>query len=896
MGITNKGLAMIHKILFNNVQRHSCNPGLKIPHNKVQEISNFWPAKVLIGLCLPLLMLHPPEAGGTPQNTNIQKKSASAQNKITAPKTAVSPDQNANEKPLPKFFSGKVVNHDLKPVAAALIQVNIGLVNRGNAKRSIKLKAITDENGEYSIPTGHLRTTGKQILVGCIVQSTDYPKTSFGWVYKTIPNKFRYTTTKFYKPRIITGRIVGSFQKDGKTIRPNRAWINAACSYDFQKRNSWGSGSFRCNDDGSFRIIAPYDFYAELVIRDRNFAGKRIPLSTAVPFGKKSLDLGDIELERGTIVSGILSDQDRQPISGAVIGISDLESSQLDGVHLGNEWFCRTNEKGEFLFPPFAGKCEIQLTDSGNNPDGSEFKSSLKDPPLVKSVSVNLGSNAGSKTVKLTTVPTITISGYVKWPDGKPVPDVTIWGSDSDGTSVEKTTDRNGKYQIELAKKAATKRVSVLDHQTPDGNAFFPVLSPTFPAPASHNGQTHLKNIHNDKTGLDWVMIKNYRTPGGIDNSESSKQYQILCEDFKLERNRFRRELGTLGLEERPGFIKRSDPSFRHIQNLLNHEKKYRGEPGGFDALGAVILACAKSNRDTPHQAFFLVAKKRLERHYKNNTRILQLLADVGATSLIDFGSKNDLLIAVYGSSENKEIKTEAIFQLMRIMVCSYGHSNRQIHTANHRQIITSSNRLIRGYANLAKKIGGKRIRRVSRANPFIHSFRLGVRWTGYINANSNPVSYESLVDAALRDCFELQPGKPFPNLSGTGFDGKKYSLADQKGKLVVVVAGGSPYSPVNRERIKYLRKTYGPNDLDSFLISTEGTFGEFYSTLRDIKSEKITGTVINDTTKRENTYYLNNFDYADHYYLIDPKGKLLCRAINMGAIEQKVQEILGSK
>jgi len=388
-------------------------------------------------------------------------------------------------------------------------------------------------------------------------------------------------------------------------------------------------------------------------------------------------------------------------------------------------------------------------------------------------------------------------------------------------------------------------------------------------------------------------MTPSYERNLACSSAPSTVEYRRLCDGYSMNRRSFQKQYKSVELEKRPSFAINNDPFAAHIATLLGHEEKHRGKRGGFSALGEAYLLCS-NRKDISSEAFLEVIDSRILRHYKDDEKLLPLLPHLMRFDPVGKRTRLGILSKIIESTSNKEIKAEAYFQWLHFIAGTHSPANRI--DFGSKIILPARDKIVKVHAKKIKDLYGNQIRRIHGYETnfqYCKSFFSTSNWESKLSFNPNPKTYGELVDSVLRDSLEIRPGKPFPNLKGKGFDGKEYSLSDQKGKLVILATEGDGTNLSNRETFRMLRKLHKDKGVETMLISSQGNYNSFYSTQSDIQKGIITGIVINDSPTMEISYFLNSYGYRDHYYLINEEGKLLCRCNQMKTIRDKLEEVL---
>ena len=144
-------------------------------------------------------------------------------------------------------------------------------------------------------------------------------------------------------------------------------------------------------------------------------------------------DVGDIEMQRGAVVSGQVQDLQGNPVSETLVLLTPLEyqdASELfvQGFLLPIRISVMTDMDGRFELPPAFGKCSVLLAPFARTFDGVNMRAA-DSPPIVMPQLVDLSSVEPEVELKIVEAETATISGHIRFEDGSPAQHVTLQGS-----------------------------------------------------------------------------------------------------------------------------------------------------------------------------------------------------------------------------------------------------------------------------------------------------------------------------------------------------------------------------------------------------------------------------------------------------------------------------------
>src|SRR5262249_51148949 len=117
-------------------------------------------------------------------------------------------------------------------------------------------------------------------------------------------------------------------------------------------------------------------------------------------------DLGDIKLEPGTALTGILQSRDAKPISNCVVVLESVENGDVQGVHFPVTFAAQTDAQGQFRFRPARGDYRLYVAQASRTDEilPDRFVVSDNPPPFVVPQRVSLDGKAKEMSVQLNAV------------------------------------------------------------------------------------------------------------------------------------------------------------------------------------------------------------------------------------------------------------------------------------------------------------------------------------------------------------------------------------------------------------------------------------------------------------------------------------------------------------
>ena len=367
---------------------------------------------------------------------------------------------------------------------------------------------------------------------------------------------------------------------------------------------SWESRPIACDRDGYFSLRVPAIGTIELLASADNFAATRA-------FANQGEDVGEIELQRGTRVSGRVLDQFGEPLSGVIVAIRNDQLNDIANQHLNGNLIpmsaVRTVMGGRFELPPFAGPCTIAVVTHGRSKNAESVFDDLEaddQPPAIMPRGIDLDGRREHLEITLQAGPTVLVSGTVRWPDGRPAADVEVQSTimaGGLGVKLRKVkTNGDGKYELEFPQNSEGALVNCLGTRGDDNTWYFAHPMNDVDANQKTMQILGLKKLTDDLTGADWKLIAEQRRPSAsTPESARATEAEIALTEIS---DRYYRESATESVE--------IDVLVGH---LLKFEEEYRGETAALNALRKVLEWTPDSLNETSQ---------------KINTQTIQLLSE----------------------------------------------------------------------------------------------------------------------------------------------------------------------------------------------------------------------------------------------------------------------------
>lgn len=396
---------------------------------------------------------------------------------------------------LPATIDGQVFDQQEKPIANAEVFLSVQRVNpqAEAAAAPARWTASTDDQGHYRLPIGapSLRPDDWLRLK---IRAPGFADVADDFDQKDAQGSF--PPQRLYAGRTVRGRLV---DPQGNPVAVAAVRFQASTE---DMKMIWDSGPQVVDKDGTFSVSIPNEGRAAGVIYPRGLA----PQFVDVP--EKETDLGTIQVERGTSLTGRVVDKQGRGVAGTVVALQSEERRRLFlyAVLIGNA--VKTDDNGRFRFPPVRGTYHVLATSGGSDFSRRCFLRGPTPPPILPQ-RIALSGEGETREVILREAGSVTVRGTVRWADGSPVPDALIrsamnpdgWKS---GVNLAYTsTDSQGAYVQRLPAPAERVIISV-DNLTKAPDGTFQQAIPVVKGADSHNITIDL--LTDDVEDADWVV------------------------------------------------------------------------------------------------------------------------------------------------------------------------------------------------------------------------------------------------------------------------------------------------------------------------------------------------------------------------------------------------------
>lgn len=738
-------------------------------------------------------------------------ESSSLPNVATNPTQKV--EQAAAENRLPKLLSGKIIDEQGQPLKGVKIDMQfvtwaedkeVFVARRQNRK---KWELVTDENGVYTLDTtgldasmirsdlGQINFLGEASIEGRVAQP----------IFQTgryVLGKREFRPVSLPQGRLISGCVKSPADAVNTTVVNPRIRVSGP--------GRWMSRPVLCGKDGGFSLLVPKVGEIEVLAFADNFAATRVFV------GKDEL-VGDIELNHGTRVSGQVLDATGRPVSGVVVFIRNDYFNDIAKLHLNGNLLphsaVKTGMDGRFQFPPHRGPCTIAVVNESRSHDTDSNLVNLfanQKPPVVLPIAVDLDGSTETLSVTLRESETVSVSGTVRWPDGRGAVGLEVTGSVmAGGVGIvlnHSWTDSNGEYQLQLPVNASPS-ISCFGGRDKDSIWHYADPSNDLDASQKTLQLLGLKKLSSSVEGADWTLVKK------IDRGRPAKaSVKALASEHALHEiaSRFyRTRVDDRDLEAA-------------ISEFFELEEMYRGERAAFNALRMTLRW---TNGSSETRKNYQEAIRRLKEHYLDYPELDGVMSELSRQFDLEGSAK--FLELVEKNSSHPQVIASSLLNQMRLLAYQIRSRDFLVQTewkVEGLEKIPTSDQLevTRLVANL-KKLNPQdlenRIENISKRIKRNYSNLKAEKFVSNINSFNQRryrpddlETFGALADRIIFRVSRLRPGKTVEDFEGTSIDGEKFKLSDYRGQVVMLMFSANwcgpckAMYPENRELVTNLK------------------------------------------------------------------------------------------
>ena len=592
-------------------------------------------------------------------------QSVTANEKSSVESVEKMPESNEDVVQIPETLTGKLVDPAGNPVGGGKIKLGIRrqpqLIQDDFFRRIGVWETTSDDKGVFriSIPEGHRQQSGP-IFASMHIQADGFvPVTPFVHTKKMV-EEGSLGQHELALGRLLTGKIVKPDEIPYGPPQNASIYLSGLSDHSVDHK-PWYSIPVKCKPDGSFQCYVPRSGQLSYVASAKNYAPMQGRFDAPADFTADQ-NVGDIALQRGSILFGKVLDENNKPLVGAVVKLRRKQQLPSEPARIAAmlpvHTFAKTDEEGRYQFDYFSGECVMSLVRSGSKQNGFfEGIESDVEPPVVVPIEVNLGNQNASVYMNIRPAKTVTISGHVSWEDHKPVEGVAIRGSvflgGGYGTPVSQTvTDASGNYSIEMPVDAEHHTLFAMG-KTIQGKHYSIYPTDDYEAVQKSSQTLVLENTKHDQTGIDWVFkdisqvnakAKLYGTapkppsssanlkvqpasfPGGAAYlSTADRELLKISNDYNTGMNKFHGLYNNVSTEKQKQELSQRQAKFyaEICNRLFEFETKFRGDVASVNAISEILEKCCNWVGESREQKEIKTAYKRametLNSHYVEN-------------------------------------------------------------------------------------------------------------------------------------------------------------------------------------------------------------------------------------------------------------------------------------
>ncbi len=747
-------------------------------------------------VCLPIAILRPFES----IDTGVQSPSGISSesfDEIDTPKASG-----------PENLVGKVVNESGSPIRGASVALafieNLSEIDSALRPPTRLINEVTVEtrdDGSFEISCKGIVADPKKLWLRASVKADGYYdiRPHFSAV-KTMASGDLGTIT-LHEGRLIRGQVNPPDDANGpiRLDHPTVLLENAGEKPDF-----WCA--IPCELDGTFQAYVPKNSVIQLLAASENTAAVRTQIG---PFDE---DVDEINLPKGTSVTGRVLDQGNNPVGGVVVKIIG-DSIQSGDFLYGVESAAKSDSIGRFRLPPHLGKVVVCVATEGRRRSSLDPLATIRSdfaPPIVSPMTFDLDGTQAELEITLKAEPTTKISGTVHWPDNTPAEGVEAIASAGNPCAEmsQAITNQQGRYTVEVPSSVEWASVWIMGTRGGDG-IFQMAHAEPHPA-ATHNGSQiiSLKVAKSDLDNVDWEL-RPFKNPVRPAEHESDREFRKLSDRHCELSVKYWAALNAVGDNEakRARIIAELEPDGLIFDELFAFEEKYRGHPNALKALSVAWQSRTGGWEVGAKQSIAAVkAAELMIEHYIDNPDLDLCLADSNVTGL---EIETRLLQTVAEKSPHRHVRATALYyscQWLGIQLSFYkwmeqsGWKNERINPKTIEMIkALSPDVLDRQVRKAAADINEEYpdIKRTSVAHNAQYLTGPGLspqewgQWRDDEGESRNP-TYATLANAILFQMDALAIGKTVPDFDGIDVNGHAFKPSDFRGKIIAIVFYGS--------------------------------------------------------------------------------------------------------
>ncbi len=345
-------------------------------------------------------------------------------------------------------ITGKVVDSSNKPIKKFKARVIVYDYSEGGWQKTPKTLASWNgefEDGKFEFKVEESIAVNDMTYVSQTITAEGYLVTNRnnGFIQlKGFNGKFR--ATKLSRGVKIKGKVVLPDGHADEEVAQPTVYLSKAMSQLAPDWNNMFQTRCTVKEDGTFETTVPENCKLIVTCSADNAATSthefKIPKSGAKD---QEEDFGELKLKPGVAVSGVVLDQDGNPVEGQIVQfMQDVKNRSMISSFV---YGCaRTDEEGKFTLPPREGKGEVSLVESGRI-GGEQVKVKGE---LLKAKPMNLTIKEGQPAAELEIreANSYKVSGVIQYEGPKP----TVYFSWGRSSQPQVEIDADGNFEVEI--------------------------------------------------------------------------------------------------------------------------------------------------------------------------------------------------------------------------------------------------------------------------------------------------------------------------------------------------------------------------------------------------------------------------------------------------------------
>ena len=351
-------------------------------------------------------------------------------------------------------LSGRVLDEKNQPVKGADIRIHlIRFVQppRVGYEWVHTWQVLSDSEGRYTLEGVRSRENGASevhvdFMAAGFVDARD--QFSLGKLLASRTATVSLPDTQLRSGIRMSGRCLGADDKPAIGAKIYSLSVSAEGEQN-PSHGLWYARPRTTDAQGRFEFWLPPDVKTELIVYPDAWAPKRIE----APSSRQERNLGDIQLDRGTRVSGRLLGDKGMPLAGYWLLAKSTDVGAFSSAINPIKMFQKTDRLGQFEFPPLKGEFDVEVVSHTFPWPTEEVIYSPRPMPAIVGQVHTFDGRIEHVNLTLQAVPSVRVQGKCIGPNGEPVHGNQVGISIQKGNQTVNlqvaTTDAEGRYVFE---------------------------------------------------------------------------------------------------------------------------------------------------------------------------------------------------------------------------------------------------------------------------------------------------------------------------------------------------------------------------------------------------------------------------------------------------------------